>query len=55
MKMCCEMENCTVAYQVGVNCFAVECLNSRLCRTFSRTPLSASPVIGFVTRFNNNG
>lgn len=55
MQLCCEMDNCTVAYQVGANCFAVECLNSRLCGTFTRTPLSISPVIGFVNRYNTDG
>ena len=55
MHLCCEMENCTVAYQIGDNCFAVECLNSRLCETITRTPLSVSPVIGFVNRFNSDG
>ncbi|KAK3699591.1 hypothetical protein QZH41_014303, partial [Actinostola sp. cb2023] len=55
MNMCCEMENCTVAYKVETSCFVVECRNERLCKTFTRTPLDVNLEIGFVNRFNNDG
>lgn len=53
MKLCCEEENCTVAYMISNNCFAVQCQDMKLCRTYTKSPLEMAPVIGFVDRYHN--
>ena len=53
MKLCCEEENCTVAYMVAFSCFSVQCQDEKLCRTYTKSPLAMAPVIGFVDRFHH--
>ena len=51
MKICCESSKCTVAYMVELSCFAVACHNKKLCKTFKKSPLESSAVLGFVQRY----
>ncbi|XP_078381846.1 uncharacterized protein LOC144664603 isoform X2 [Oculina patagonica] len=50
MKICCGMQDCSVAYMVDNNCFAITCKEKEQCKTFIKNPLENSPVIGFVDR-----
>ncbi|XP_068704874.1 uncharacterized protein [Montipora foliosa] len=51
MKTCCAVKDCSVAYMVENNCFAISCKEREQCETFVKSPLENSPVIGFVDRF----
>ena len=55
MEICCEMKDCSVAYMVEHNCFAISCNDKEQCKTFVKTPSENSPVIGFVDRYKQAG
>lgn len=55
MKICCRMQDCSVAYMVDNNCFAITCKEKEQCKTFIKNPLENSPVIGFVDRIKPEG
>ena len=55
MKICCGMKDCSVAYMVEHNCFAISCKEKQQCKTFIKNPLENSPVIGFVDRYKPGG
>ena len=55
MQMCCSMEECSVAYMVGHNCFAINCKDKEQCKTFSKSPSENSPVLGIVQRIKPDG
>ena len=55
MKICCGIKDCSVAYMVENNCFAITCKEQKQCKTFIKSPLENSPVIGFVDRSKPSG
>ena len=55
MKTCCAVKDCSVAYMVENNCFAISCKEREQCETFVKSPLENSPVIGFVDRLKPGG
>lgn len=55
MNICCRMKDCSVAYMLEGNCFAISCKEKEQCKTFVKSPLENSPVIGFVDRFKPGG
>ena len=55
MEICCRMKNCSVAYMVENNCFAITCKENKQCKTFIKSPLKNSLVIGLVDRGNPGG
>ena len=55
MKICCGIKDCSVAYMVENNCFAITCKEQEQCKTFIKSPLENSPVIGFVDRSKPSG
>ena len=55
MKICCGMKDCSVAYMVEHNCFAISCNEKEQCKTFIKSPFENSPVIGFVERYKPGG
>ena len=55
MKICCGIRDCSVAYVVENNCFAITCTEKEQCKTFIKSPSENSPVIGFVNRSGPKG
>lgn len=55
MKICCGVPDCSVAYMVETNCFAITCKEKEQCKTFMKDPSENSPVIGFVDRNRPEG
>ena len=55
MTICCGIKDCSVAYMVEHNCFAISCKDKEQCKTFEKSPLENSPVIGFVDRYKAEG
>lgn len=50
MKICCAVPDCSVAYMVENNCFAIKCKEKEQCKTFIKNASENSPVIGFIDR-----
>ena len=55
MDICCGFEECSVAYMVENNCFAISCKEDKQCKTFVKSPMENTPVVGFIERYKPGG
>ena len=55
MDICCGLEECSVAYMVENNCFAISCKEEKQCKAFVKSPMENTPVIGFIERYKLGG
>lgn len=48
--ICCQQDNCDLAFMLGQNCFSVQCKDKRLCTTIPAQPSIFNPQIAYVTK-----
>ena len=53
--VCCQQENCDLAFMLGQNCFSVQCKDKRLCTTIPAQPSIFNPQIAYVTKRERTG
>ncbi|XP_065063476.1 uncharacterized protein LOC135690004 isoform X1 [Rhopilema esculentum] len=48
-NICCQQENCDLAFMLAQNCFSVQCKDKKLCTTVPAQPSIFNPQIAYVT------
>ena len=47
-NICCQQENCDLAFMLAQNCFSVQCKDKNLCTTVPAQPSIFNPQIAYV-------
>ena len=51
-NICCQQENCDLAFMLAQNCFSVQCKDKNLCSTVPAQPSIFNPQIAYVKSRN---